>query len=153
MKKSKDKKVLNIMLRSYIAVKALIKNKDSFLVLKTTDSDQNNNLSGWETPGGRLEVGEEIINGLKREIKEETGLSVKILFPFNTFSANVGREDNIVGINYLAEYSGGEVKIDTREHSHYQWINKPDIRKLKDSIGLQKEIDAYEKFMKKWKNF
>lgn len=135
------------MLRSHIAVKALIKNKDFFLILKTTDSDQNNNLSGWETPGGRLEVGEEIIDGLKREIKEETGLSVKILFPFNAFSANIGREDSIIGINYLAEYNGGEIRIDTNEHSHYQWINISDIRKLKDSIGLQKEIDAYERFI------
>ncbi len=139
------------MLRSYIAVKALIKNKDSFLILKTADSKQDNNLSGWETPGGRLEVGEEIVDGLKREIKEETGLSVKILFPFNAFSANVGREDSIVGINYLAEYNGGEVKIDANEHSHYQWVNISDIRKLKDSIGLQKEIDAYERFIDKLK--
>lgn len=135
------------MLRSYIAVKALIKNKDSFLILKTADSDQNNNLSGWETPGGRLEVGEEIVNGLKREIEEETGLSVKILFPFNAFSANVGQENSIVGINYLVEYNGGEIKIDTNEHSNYQWVNISDIRKLKDSIGLQKEIDAYERFI------
>ncbi len=139
------------MLRSYIAVKALIKNKDSFLILKTADSDQNNNLSGWETPGGRLEVGEEIVNGLKREIKEETGLSVKIFFPFNAFSANVGKEDSIVGINYLAEYIGGEIRIDTNEHSRYQWINISDIRKLKDSIGLQKEINAYEGFINKYK--
>lgn len=139
------------MLRSYIAVKALIKNKDFFLVLKTTNSDQNNNLSGWETPGGRLEIGEEIIDGLKREIKEETGLIVKILFPFNAFSANVGREDSIIGINYLAEYSGGEVKINTDEHSDYRWINMSDIRKLKDSIGLQKEIDAYKRFIGKYK--
>ena len=139
------------MLRSYIAVKALIKNKDSFLILKTADSDQNNNLSGWETPGGRLEIGEEIVNGLKREIKEETGLSVKIFFPFNAFSANVGKEDSIVGINYLAEYIGGEIRIDTNEHSRYQWINISDIRKLKDSIGLQKEINAYEGFINKYK--
>ena len=139
------------MLQSYIAVKALIKNKDSFLVLKTTDSNQSNNLSGWETPGGRLEVGEEIIDGLKREIKEETGLIVKILFPFNAFSANVGREDSIIGINYLAEYSEGEVKIDTNEHSNYRWLNMSDIRKLKDSIGLQKEIDAHERFIDKYK--
>lgn len=139
------------MLRSYIAVKALIKNKDSFLILKTADSKQDNNLSGWETPGGRLEVGEEIVDGLKREITEETGLSVKILFPFNTFSANVGREDSIIGINYLAEYNGGEIRIDTNEHSHYQWIDISDIRKLKDSIGLQKEVDAYEGFVDKLK--
>ena len=135
------------MLQTYIAVKALIKNKDSFLILKTTDSDQNNNLSGWETPGGRLEVGEEIVDGLNREIKEETGLNAKILFPFNAYSANVGQEDSIIGINYLAEYTGGDIKMDVNEHSQYQWATISDIRKLKDSIGLQKEIDAYEKFL------
>ena len=135
------------MLKSYIAVKALIKNKDSFLILKTTDSNQNNNLSGWETPGGRLEDGEEIIDGLKRELEEETGLDPNILFPFNAYSANVGQEDNIIGINYLAEYTQGDIKMDINEHSQYQWATISDIRKLKDSIGLQKEIDAYERFI------
>lgn len=141
------------MLRSYIAVKALIKNKDKLLILKTIDSDQNNNLSGWETPGGRLEDKEEIISGLKREIKEETELDVRILFPFNTYSADVGQENSIIGINYLIEYTDGEVKIDPNEHSQYQWADIPTIRKLKDSIGLQKEIDAYEKFIYKCKEF
>jgi len=141
------------MLQSYIVVKALIKNKDFFLLLKTTASDQNNNLSGWETPGGHLEFGEEVSEGLIREIKEETGLNVKILFPFNVFSLNVGKEDSLIGINYLAEYNGGEVKMDTSEHSCYQWINMSEIKKLKDSIGLQKEINAYEKFMGERNNF
>lgn len=140
------------MLRSYIAVKALIKNKDKFLILKTLDSDQNNNLSGWETPGGRLEDGEEIVSGLKREIREETGIDINILFPFNTYSANVGQKDNIIGINYLAEYIGGEIKIDPNEHSQYQWADISVIRKLKDSIGLQKEIDVYERFLTKYIN-
>ncbi|MFH1956403.1 MAG: NUDIX domain-containing protein [Patescibacteria group bacterium] len=136
-----------MLLKSYIAVKALIKNKDKFLVLKTIDSDQNNNLSGWETPGGRLEDKEEITSGLKREIKEETGLDARIIFPFNAYSANVGRENSIIGINYLTEYIGGEIILDPNEHSQYQWADIQVIRKLKDSVGLQKEIDAYERFL------
>lgn len=42
--------------------------------------------------------------------------------------------------------------MDDKEHSRYQWINISEIRKLKDSIGLQKEINAYEKFVGERKN-
>jgi len=136
------------MQKSYIIVKALIKNKKSFLILKTKDSDKKNELSGWETPGGHLEIGEEIINGLKREIKEETNLITKILFPFNVYSANANKKNSVIGINYLVKYRSGKVKIDDNEHSKYKWANISDIRKLKNSIGLQKEINAYVSFLK-----
>jgi 8-oxo-dGTP diphosphatase len=33
----------------------------------------------WSTPGGALEVGESLAEGVEREIAEETGLSVRIL--------------------------------------------------------------------------
>lgn len=139
------------MLLTYIAVKALIKNKETFLILKNKDSDQNDELSGWETPGGRLENGEEILTGLKREIKEETGLETNILFPFNAYSGSTEPEDAIIGINYIAEYTGGDVIIDPNEHSKYKWATIPEIRKLTKSIGLQKEINACEGFLNKIK--
>ncbi|MDO8618449.1 MAG: NUDIX hydrolase [Candidatus Daviesbacteria bacterium] len=33
----------------------------------------------WEIPGGRIQVGENLLEGLKREILEETGLHCQIL--------------------------------------------------------------------------
>lgn len=135
------------MLKTYVAVKALIKKGDNFLILKNKDSDQNDNLCGWETPGGRLEDGEEVINGLKREIREEAGLVTEILFPFNAYSGDTSAENAIIGISYLAEYVDGEVVIDTEEHSEFKWASMKEIRSLVSSVGLQKEIDAYEKFM------
>lgn len=137
------------MLRSYIAVKALIKNKDTFLILKNKDSDKNDELGGWETPGGRLEDNEEIIFGLKREIGEESGLETNILFPFNVYSGSVKPENAIIGINFLAEYINGEVKIDKSEHSKFMWATVQQIKQLTRSVGLQKEIDAYNNFLNK----
>ncbi len=137
------------MLKCSIAVKALIKKEDSFLIVKTKESEKNDDLTGWETPGGRLEEGEEIIIGLEREIKEETGLSVNILYPFNTFGLNMNQENALVGINYLAEYIGGNIKIDENEHSRYRWATISEIKKLDRSAGLQKEISAYCNFIDK----
>ncbi|MBQ4252894.1 MAG: NUDIX hydrolase [Erysipelotrichaceae bacterium] len=36
------------------------------------------NRSGWVYPGGQVEVGENIIDALKREIREETGVEVEV---------------------------------------------------------------------------
>lgn len=136
------------MIKTFVVIKALIKNKDRFLILKTIDSDQNNDLSGWETSGGHLEMGENIFDCLKREITEETSLSVDILYAFNAFISNINKKDTTIGINYIVKYISGDVKMDRKEHSQYKWATIPEIRELKDSIGLQKEIDAYEEFIK-----
>ena len=139
------------MLKPYIAVKALIKNKDTFLILKTKSSDQDDELVGWETPGGRLEDREEIIFGLNREITEETGLKTNVLFPFNVYSENTTLENAIIGINFLAEYIDGDVRIDKNEHSKFMWATIQQIKELVRSNGLQKEINAYEEFIYKCK--
>jgi len=140
--------------KSYIVVKVLIRKKNTFLILKTMESNQNDELVGWETPGGKLEAREDVIDGLKREVLEETGLRINLLSPFNVYSGysfSFDKDTNVIGINFLAEYLEGEVVIDPHEHTHYQWITVDQIRTLRKSLGLQKEIDAYEQFINKYK--
>ena len=47
----------------------------------------------WEIPGGRLEIGEDPHLGLKREVKEETQLDIKVLQPLsvNYFTRDDGQ--------------------------------------------------------------
>lgn len=130
--------------KSFIVVKALIKKGDKFLLLKKAKGG-NSQSAGRETPGGHLEEGEEFLVGLAREIKEETGLSVRILFPFNAYWVQVESNESLIGINYLAEWQSGDPII-SNEHNRYQWASVIEIRTLNESKGLQKEIDAYEMF-------
>lgn len=49
-------------------------------------------LGQWSIPGGTLELGETLIEGTARELKEETGLEVKVLDMIEVFERiNFGR--------------------------------------------------------------
>ena len=73
-----------------LAVKAFIIDKNNLLIVKRTSKDiQKTNI--WEIPGVRLKLGEDPREGLKREIAEETGLDIEILYPLNV--KNFTRDD------------------------------------------------------------
>lgn len=49
-------------------------------------------LGQWSIPGGTLELGETLIEGTARELKEETGLAVRVLDMIEVFERiNFGR--------------------------------------------------------------
>jgi len=71
----------------------------------------------WSIPGGRLELGETIAQGVVRELLEETGLEVRLLGLIEVFE-RIFREDSappssapqyhFVILDYLCEVIGGE---------------------------------------------
>ena len=56
--------------------KVIIINDDNH-VLMLKRSDYIDKFAGeWDLPGGHIQVGEEFETGMKREVKEETGLDI-----------------------------------------------------------------------------
>ena len=86
----------------YVGQKAFIRKDDEVLVV------------GWgdgkiDFPGGKIQIGEnDIIESIKREVREETGLEIKVGIPFytwvHTFSEShrlAGRQVYLVGYMYI----------------------------------------------------
>src|SRR5215467_11384850 len=79
-------------------------------------------LGQWSIPGGTLELGETIVEGVARELLEETGITVKVLDlievfeRINPYSPPESREVaprprfHFVIVDYLCEKIGGEAK-------------------------------------------
>ena len=55
-----------------IVLTGILKDKNKYLVVKRNENDELY-PGAWEFPGGHLEDGETLKEGLKRELKEEIG--------------------------------------------------------------------------------
>src|SRR5687768_5516078 len=71
----------------------------------------------WEPPGGVLEADESILDGLKREVLEETGLVVEPLRLTGVYK-NMAR--GIVALMFLAKIRSGEATT-SDETSRVEW--------------------------------
>jgi 8-oxo-dGTP diphosphatase len=63
------------MPKVFSAVKAIILDKNKFLILKYVEK----NFEIWDLPGGRIDYGESPYDTLHREVKEETNLDIEII--------------------------------------------------------------------------
>ena len=67
----------------------------------------------WAVPGGRVELGETLVEAVEREVREETGVRVRAGDPVWSFDSVVRDEEGRVAYHYvivdlLAEYVAGE---------------------------------------------
>tara|TARA_Y100000310_G_scaffold10865_1_gene11507 strand:+ start:285 stop:701 length:417 start_codon:yes stop_codon:yes gene_type:complete len=125
-----------------LAAKAFAVYQGKMLVLKRASNDIH--FPGiWEPPGGRLELGENPDDGLKREVKEETGLEIDILHPLSI--RHFVRQDGqtVTMIIYLCKVQNDEVVI-SKEHEGFGWVSLWDCKdRLTDFF--HPEVDVFHK--------
>lgn len=130
-----------------IAVKGIIRKDGKILVMKRADHDDHK-PGVWETVGGGMDEAESPQESLRREIREEAGLEVEILEPFNIFSFKKDTGEFKVGITFVCDYMNGEVIL-SEEHSEYKWIRPHEFANMASVPSLHEEIKKYsEKYEK-----
>ena len=91
----------------------------------------------WICPGGELEPGETIEEGIKREVKEETRLEIDLIAPLPPFDRIVRTNGEIslhvVYIDYLARLSGGELKAGS-DVGEAIWVEKEKIPEIWEEL-------------------
>src|SRR5690349_7247538 len=67
----------------------------------------------WTLPGGKVEHGEDPIDGVVREVKEETGYDVEVEALLGVDSRQPRPDHHNIGIYYLVRIVGGELRHET----------------------------------------
>ncbi|GFN37011.1 NUDIX hydrolase [Tepidimicrobium xylanilyticum] len=101
--------------------------KGNILIVKTYNR-------GWDCPGGQIEIGENIEEGLLREIYEESGVIASVKSLVGIYS-NVGQYlyyDGVTPVptkvmfDFICDYVSGELKA-SNETSEVIWISKDKV--------------------------
>ena len=117
-----------------VAVGAVIEDDRSRILLVKHKKERGGYWQGkWICPGGELEFGEEIKEGIKREVKEETNLEIDLARPLVPFDRIVKSDEgtslHVIYIDYIAKLLGGELKIGS-DAGEALWVEKKNIRKM-----------------------
>jgi 8-oxo-dGTP diphosphatase len=79
-------------------------------------------------PGGRLFVNEDPVEGVKREVREETGLEIEIIGVAHTWFGRITNESEpLLAVNYIAHTNTHDVRL-SDEHSEFVWVEREQIR-------------------------
>jgi 8-oxo-dGTP diphosphatase len=107
----------------------LIDSKPHVLLARRADTKKF--LPGLlELPGGHIDFGENLEDGLKREAKEELGITIHVGAPFAAFTyTNEVKGSHSVEIAYFAVLDNEELEIEVNpdDHSSIHWISIADL--------------------------
>ena len=91
----------------------------------------------WICPGGELELGETIEEGIKREVREETQLEIDLVRPLHPFDRIVRSNDkvslHVIYIDYLARMTGGQLRP-ASDVGEAVWVEKERIPRIWEEL-------------------
>ena len=92
----------------------------------------------WEPPGEVLELAETIHDGLRREIREETGLDIEP-GPLTGIYKNMPR--GIIALVFRCKITGGHLTAND-EVTAFHWANETEIRRFTNEAYTVRLLDA-----------
>jgi 8-oxo-dGTP pyrophosphatase MutT (NUDIX family) len=92
----------------------------------------------WELPGGALEVGETLADGLVREVEEETGLLVE---PLRLTGVYQNMALGPVALVFLCRRVSGTVRL-SEETQAWRWLDRAEIAALMPPAWSSRFTDA-----------
>jgi ADP-ribose pyrophosphatase YjhB (NUDIX family) len=124
-----------------VGVKILLKNREGkFLLLRRSADKYPEVVKPWDIVGGRIIPGTALLENLKREIEEETGLNL-VGSPKLLAAQDIFRKPghHVVRLTYLGE-AEGEINLDREEHDEFCWCDLGELKEREDADEYLKEV-------------
>lgn len=106
--------------RHFVAATALIRNAAGQILLVRTER------RGWEPPGGQIEKAETLIEGLQREIYEESGVQVEV---GRLGLVNTNLDSSVTIFGFQARYLSGDLRP-SDETPQLRWASADEAKSM-----------------------
>ena len=128
-----------------VGAKAFIRHQGKFLLLRESAPD-GTQVGKYQIPVGMVELGESFMDALIREVKEETGLTVRPITPIMVdgwLPTLNGVKHQIIAVFYLCEAQSDEVTL-SHEHDDYAWVSPDELSKYDVPHPVPQLFKRYE---------
>jgi 8-oxo-dGTP diphosphatase len=112
-----------------VAVTGYVLHQGRFLLLKRAHPPFI-----WAPPGGRLQPHENPEAGVIREVREETGLTVRVLGLVDYWFGELSEYGPLLSLDFVAEPQQGEVVL-SAEHTEALWASLEDLERGHPPLG------------------
>lgn len=136
------------MLKKYYVILAvggfIIKNNKILIVKKSPDEYIDANL--WTIPGGKIYPQENIINGLKREIKEEVNLEVT---NYQWIGEDIFENNSYIyhAQHFLCQSKNNNVKLE-KKLVDFHWLSENEIENFQFPKNIKKRLkEVFKKYL------
>jgi len=123
---------------------ALIHKGGKVLLVKRNNEP---NKGRWALPGGLVELGEKVEDAVRREVKEEVGLDVKLEKLLDVrddihYDGTSRVKYHYVLVDYLAAPAGGDLRLN-RESGDFRWFNPGEVSRINASQNTKDVVKRY----------
>ncbi|HUC87671.1 MAG TPA: NUDIX domain-containing protein [Candidatus Binatia bacterium] len=110
-------------MQAHVYAKAILLGEPGQLLLLRRSQTDPKRPGEWDFAGGKVEEGEEITQGVVREIFEEAGLKLNTSAVRLVYAATVDYEEtSVTRLLFVGQAPASEIKL-SYEHDKYQWVD------------------------------
>lgn len=117
---------------------------DAGKILLIPRINENNNLTHYELPGGKLQFGENPQEALTREFFEETGLEVEVLRPYHAFSVMDQLAENqlryTLELTFHVGFKDSAQKNIQSLNKDFIWLDKNELKSQPLTVETKERI-------------
>jgi mutator protein MutT len=113
-----------------VGVKVLIKNSanEYLFIRRSTLLATDTGKTSWDIPGGRIDPAEQLLEALRREVKEEVGHDMqsapKLIAAQDIFVYS--KDLHVVRLTYVLEENVSDIML-SDEHDEHIWVNQTEL--------------------------
>ncbi len=139
--------------QTFGAVAAIVERNGKFLLVKERLGEKNPDTGKWSHPAGWIEVGEDPIEGIKREVKEETGFNFIPTHLLGVYS-NVRRDlsnskgtPHAIKLVFVGKIEDAPTSVLSDDVSETRWFAPEEIEAMDIDVlrtrDIKKMLKAY----------